>query len=259
MKKYFLLTFDLEEFVAPLEFGLYISDDEMFSISYKGCLNVLKILDKFKINVTFFVTEGIGKRFPDLINEIVKKDHEIALHRISKKNNSVKINILNHKKILEDITNLKIAGFRNHRFQNPPFNLLKMMNFKYDSSIHPIFIPGRYNYIRYPLEPYKIKGIIEIPISVVPIIRLPFSFLWFRNFDLSYVESCTLMCNLNQDMINMYFHTWEFADVSKYSLPFLIKRNCGEVMNKKMKDFLNWCLTKDFQFSTIYNYIKLLN
>ena len=255
MKKYLLLTFDLEEFNLPLEIDEKIGYNEMFSISYKGLLEVLKILDKFNIKATFFTTLAFGQRFPKMINKIVNKGNEIALHH-SLNSGEFMNSILNEKRKLEDIIGIKILGIRMHKLKVPPFKLLKKLGFKYDSSIHPTIIPGRYNYLPYPTGLYITEGILEISISVTPLLRLPFSFLWFRNFGLSYTKFCTLFSTLNREFINVYYHPWEFTNIDKFPLPFYIKRNCGKNMIIKMKKYINWHLNKNFKPITICEFIK---
>jgi len=258
LQKYLLLTFDLEEFNLPLEFGERIEYNEMFSISYKGLLKVLKILDKSDIKATFFATLAFGQRFPKMINKIVNKGHEIALH-YSLNSGEFTNNILEEKTKLEDIIGIKILGLRTHKLKVPPFKLLKKIGFEYDSSIHPTFVPGRYNYYSYSTVPYRIEKILEIPISVTPFLRLPFSFIWFRIIGLSYSKFCTLFTAINREFINLYFHSWEFTDITKFQIPFYIKRNCGDYMMRKMKNYINWCLNENLKPITILNFIKCLH
>lgn len=256
MEKYFLLTFDLEEFTLPLEFGEKIKVNEIYSTSYKGCLKILKILDKLNVEATFFTTVNFGQRFNKIMNKIVNGGHEVALHYFFDSNKQAKNSILNHKIMLENIINDKISGFRGHMLKAPPFKILKNINLEYDSSIHPTFIPGRYNYLFKRTKTYRIGEIIEIPISVVPFVGLPFSFLWFRNFGLPYVKLCSQMTIISQEFLNMYFHPWEFVDISNYRIPFFMKRNCGKWMVHEIKEFLNWILERNFKCIKIKDFVE---
>ena len=92
-------------------------------------------------------------------------------------------------------------------------------------------------------------NIMEIPISVTPFLRLPLSWLWFRNLGLNYAKICTILNN--QPFTNIYFHPWEFQDIKKYNIPLIIKRNTGNKMKKMLKEYLRWCLSKNFNFVTM--------
>ena len=80
--KNLLLTFDLEEFDLPLEYGIKLSEKEQLRISYLGLLNILKILEVNNVRATFFVTYNFASHFPNALKNIAKK-HEIALHGFS--------------------------------------------------------------------------------------------------------------------------------------------------------------------------------
>jgi peptidoglycan/xylan/chitin deacetylase (PgdA/CDA1 family) len=51
-----LLSFDIEEFDMPFEYGKTISFDDQLSISTAGTLSILQILKKAGIKATFYCT-----------------------------------------------------------------------------------------------------------------------------------------------------------------------------------------------------------
>ena len=151
-QKNILLTFDLEEFDLPIEYGIDIKDEDMFSISLNGCLKILNILKNYKINSTFFVTGFFGKKYPKLIKKISMSGHEIALHGYKHSQKYSQLgkedflkNIKKNKKILEENYNKRILGFRSPRMEMVPFDVLKKAGLKYDSSLHPTYVLSRYN------------------------------------------------------------------------------------------------------------------
>jgi len=257
----FLLTFDLEEFDLPTEYGEKINKDEMYDIGYQGIGKILEILKKLDIAATFFTTGNFAKKYPKKILDVYKNGHEIASHGLSHADNyeiekNLKSDLSQGKKILEEIINEKIIGFRAPRLQYPPFKILKELKFRYDSSIHPTYIPGRYNNTRTSRNYYKINDILEIPASVTPLFRLPFSWIWFRNIGLSYAKICTNLCFFNLSFVTLYFHSWEFVDSKNHNIPFLIENRTGEWMNKSIEKYLNWCLSKQIKFITMKDYIS---
>ncbi len=254
-KKHLLLTIDLEEFDLPLEYGLEISKKEQFEISKKGLLRLLDLFKKHKIKATFFTTTNFGKKYPKEIKKIAK-DHEIAYHGFSHSDNCKQKSteyLLKGKKELEKIINKKIKGFRAPRFECQPYELIKKLKINYSSNLHPTWIPGRYNNIFKKRQIFKREGIKEIPISVMPIIRLPLSWLFFRNIPLIFTK---LGVNLNTKYFMIYFHPWEFVNLSHLKIPKYIKKVTGKESIKKVEKFLIWCNKKDLKSTTISEYLN---
>ena len=79
MNRRILLSFDIEEFDIPEEYGEKIDETVKFEISYKGVKEILPILEKLKIKATFFVTANFAIHYKALIQEISHKN-EIASH-----------------------------------------------------------------------------------------------------------------------------------------------------------------------------------
>ena len=257
---FFLLTFDLEEFDLPLEYNIKIDEKDIYEISYKGAIKIIEILNKYDICATFFVTGKFALKFPDIIKTIYEKGHEIGSHSYSHSDNYLsknnpKNNIEEGKKILEKIIKNKIIGFRSPRLQKPPYKILRELKFEYDNSLHPTYIPGRYNNILSKRNLFFHNNIFEIPISVTPLTRFPFSWLWFRNFGVRYARVCTDLCLYNPGFVNTYFHPWEFIDIKKYNLHYFLCFRTGKWMEKKFQDYLKWCLNKKIRFCTVKDYI----
>lgn len=245
--KYLLLSFDIEEFDLPFEFNIRIDKEKMFKISYDGTLRILKILEKNKIKVTFFVTAVFAKKYPKLIKKI-SKEHEIALHGYEHKDNynfmdeeEVYKRLKKAKEILEKISGKKITGFRAPKLNPPKYEILKKIGMKYDSSLNPICIPGRYNNFFKSRKPFVKDGIKVIPLSATPICRLPLFWVCFRNFGLGYDKICTKLCLLDQNFVSLVFHPWEFMDLKNLNLPKLIKRNTGNKMEIMLDSYLKFC------------------
>lgn len=256
--KHILLTFDLEEFDAPLEFGEKINKEEQFEISKQGLLSILELLDRYDIRATFFTTANFAKHFPKLIKNISKK-HEIACHGYSHSDSYSKdmSKILLAKKEIEKIIKKKIKGFRAPRFDIRDISQLKKFDFVYDSSIHPTFIPGRYMNLFKKRNPHKIGEIIEIPLSTLPIMRLPIFWLAFKNLPLAYSKLFSRINFMSSDYLMLIFHPWEFADLLNIKIPFYMKTPNSRKLLKKLEDYINFCRKKNYIFETIENYLKL--
>ncbi len=252
--KSFLLTFDIEEFD-------FVKSDRL-EISYEGLNNLLNLLKNKKIKATFFVTATFCKKYTNLVKEI-SKNNEIASHGYSHEDNYFSMDdskfleaLTKSKQILEESTGKKVIGFRSPRLSKVNYKILKQAGFEYDSSFHPTYIPGRYNNFFKTRRVFTKEDIKVIPISVTPLLRLPFSWFWFRNFGLTYTKICTKLNLLDKDYVNIYFHPWEFVDLNKYKLNKSIKRNTGNKLIKMLDNYIDWNLNNNLKFVTVKEYLK---
>jgi len=255
MKK-ILLTFDVEEFDLPLEFGQSITQEQIFEIPKQGLTDLLSLLDKYNIRATFFTTAKFAKKHPSLIKEISQK-HEIACHGYEHSDSYIKdiSKIQIAKAEIEKIIGKKVKGFRAPRFEIQDIYLLSGLGFSYDSSVHPTVIPGRYMNLFKKRKAHKINEIIEIPLSVLPIIRFPIFWLAFKNFPLFYSKAFTKINFLSNDYTMLIFHPWEFADLSQFNIPTYIKKKSGQDLLKMLEEYIIFCIRSGYEFSTIQDYL----
>lgn len=256
--KEILLTFDIEEFDLPLEFGVKITDEEQFETSRIGTEKILELLNKNNVKATFFISAKFASKYPGLIKKISEK-HEIGLHCLEHKDNYSKMKsddalakIKKGKEILEKIIERKISGFRAPRFNPPAYKVLNQAGIVYDSSLHPTFIPRRYNNFRSPINKISKENIEIIPISVSPMLRLPLFWIAFRNFPLFYSKYITNQC---KEYTCLVFHSWEFIDIENLKLPLLIKRNTGDKLIQKLQKYISYY--KHRKFDTLASYLSI--
>ena len=63
-----MITFDLEEFVTPVEIGMNIDKDILFKLSLEGLTNIINLLKKHpKIKATFFTTWEFAQRAQEFL------------------------------------------------------------------------------------------------------------------------------------------------------------------------------------------------
>ena len=53
----------------------------------------------------------------------------------------------------------------------------------------------------------------------------------------------------NDGYLSVFFHPWEFVDISGYELPGYVKGRCGEAMCERLEWYLKW-LDKRGEFVT---------
>jgi hypothetical protein len=154
-----------------------------------------------------------------------------------------------------------VAGFRSPfcKLNEKIFSLLEKLGYKYDSSIHPTIIPGYYHNQSCPLDPYfpdreniLSRGnsrVLEMPISVIPLLRFPISWWWMRNFGVWLTCLGTKINLLQRRNVVLYFHAWEFVKNPQIGkIPSHLTRKTGKpclsALNEFIKRFENYKFKK---------------
>ena len=176
--------------------------------SYKGLEiglpQIIRLLNKYNVPATFFVTGEVAETFPEQIRDLGRR-FEIGCHgyyhESFQKENSSNITTLEQaKKLLEELIGTPILGFRAPylRISQSLFLALKKLGFRYDSSL-----------TYFKISHWRIKPQIrEFPTM--------FPNVFFR-FPLgSYLYRIGSLLNA---LPVFYFHPWEAIDVRSLLLP----------------------------------------
>lgn len=256
MSKYILLTFDLEEFDLPLEFNADIDFNAQLQVTTNGLNNLLAVLKEHHVKATFFTTACYAENNEAVLHELIRDGHEIAshlyYHSVYKEEH-----LLQSKLKLEQICGQPVKGIRIPRFKQFEAQLIKDAGYTYDSSMHPTIVPGRYNHLQKPRLLWKDgrNGLWIFPLSVLPFFRIPLFWLSFKNIPaVIYFLLCKLALQKDR-YLHLYFHPWEFTDLSLYRIPWYIKRRSGTEMTKRLNSFI--CKMKNkAEFLTITDFIS---
>lgn len=252
------LTFDVEEWTLPQDYNLindYCDNTEFSSV---GCLKIIDLLKKSGIKATFFVTGYFAQAHPETVRAISKAGHEVASHAYRNTNltvldsEEVYEGIERTDRLLRELSDREILGFRAPRcyINKQVLRFLFKLGYQYDSSIHPAIVPNHYYNFNYPISPYFIKRselekgtsgiILEIPMSVIPIIRFPISWWWMRNISESLTYFGTdINLHRGRDVV-LYFHAWEFENLPRFKeVPLHLTKKCGDEFLKIISRFIN--------------------
>ncbi|MDD2696641.1 MAG: polysaccharide deacetylase family protein [Candidatus Pacebacteria bacterium] len=277
-----------------------------FSDFRQGIDNFLKLLAEFKIKATFFIV-GRDLLFPqnvEIVQKIIKDGHEVANHSM---NHIQGFRLLGEKEKGEEIregemiilekTKKKPVGFRapGWNIDDKVFELLKLRNYLYDSSVFPSYFNpalkflhftsmanrsgadrttlGEMKYSFSPAAPYLFPGengkkLVEFPISVTPVIRLPF----FATFSL---KTGLKLFNVSYNLMKFWrrpiifeFHLFDFIDFekpefkdqipSKSERGVYVPQSIHTPFNKKWDLFhkIISIMAKDYKFETMENLAK---
>jgi len=139
-----MLCIDLEDNYCDLSFSTWHNYDDRIYLTTKV---ILDLLDKHNVRATFFTVGYIAERYPQLIEQIKSKGHEIASHSYSHTNiltmdrQSFELDFIKSKEILEKVTGEQILGFRAPYFSIGNSSWISKFlkkHLRYDSSIFPV-------------------------------------------------------------------------------------------------------------------------
>lgn len=233
-----LLSFDVEEFDLPKEHGVEISLVEGLMVSAEGLKRILRVLDETGVKATFFCTGNFAEGQSGLVQSIVESGHEVACHGVDHFRPAMG-DIEKSKKIVEKAVGIKVYGYRQPRMQRIDYKELKRCGYRYDSSVNPAFIPGRYNNTKLLREPFVKNDILEIPTSVITFMRVPMFWLALHLFPKKIYYGLAKKCLKRDGYFATYFHPWEFADLMKFAVvPWYIKRNSGVKLEKRLRGLI---------------------
>ena len=251
-----LVSFDIEEFDLPREHGGEISLKEGVKVSSEGLERILEVLEKQKVKATFFVTGNFARENPEAVRKIFKAGHEVGAHGVD--HFCPKASDLEEsKKILEKVLGKKISGYRVPRMQEIDYKELKRLGYKYDSSVNPAFIPGRYNHLDVPRKKFKKEGVFEVPTSVATRLRIPMFWLALHLFPLGVFKRLALRSLKETGYFATYFHPWEFTELKKFPVvPVYIKENSGEKLAKRLDSVISFLKKHGGEFFTFGEFIE---
>ena len=252
-----LLSFDTEEFDVPREHGVEFSLEEGMKVSVYGTERILDILKANDVKATFFCTSNFAQNAPDVMRRIQSEGHEIACHGCDHwqpKASDVKTS----KEIIEGLMNIKCYGYRQPRMFPVSDADIRANGYEYNSSLNPAFIPGRYMHLTTPRTWFMKDGVMQIPASVSPWLRIPLFWLALHNFPewLYYMLVKRVLCH--DGYFDTYFHPWEFFELKEhpeFKMPFIIKNNSGRQMQQRLDRLIKKLKSRGEEFVTYHEFV----
>lgn len=242
MKRTVALTFDFEECDLPRESGLDFPIEKGMPLSVEGAARVLDLLEREDVRATFFTTLNFAERAPEIMARIVKGGHEVAGHGVD-----------HFRQALEDPFRCKegleklcpgcvVVGYRQPRMFPVDDAALAKAGYRYNSSLNPAFVPGRYHHLDVPRRAFEKNGLLQIPASVVPVIRFPLFWLALHVLP-QFLYNALVRLTLRYDGFFMtYFHPWEFSSLDRRAdelkIPGIIRLNLGERMVGRLESMI---------------------
>jgi peptidoglycan/xylan/chitin deacetylase (PgdA/CDA1 family) len=221
------------------------------------------VLADHDATATFFVVGEIAEENPDVIAEMDECGHEVASHTHTHRllssldADAQTAELERSRDAIRAATGQEIEGFRAPAFDVPTglIGRLAETGYSYDSSIVPARrIPGWYGGTHSMTTPGSTTAFIsgspdlgELPISVMPHLRLPLSGAWTRLLGRRYTQVGMEAVARNGGTPVLYFHPWEFVD-----LPAIegVPRRVTWRTGSWLRDTIQRLLTMEFDFVT---------
>jgi len=235
------LTFDFEECDLPRENGVDFSLEEGMRYSIEGAKAVLDVLERQGVKATFFCTLNFAERAPDVMARILKGGHEIAAHGVDHFHQSPE-DPFRCKEGLARLLGVTVVGYRQPRMFPVDDASLAKAGYRYNSSLNPAFIPGRYMHLSTPRTMFEKGGLVQIPASVTPYLRFPLFWLALHLLPESLYLWLVRRTLAHDGSFVTYFHPWEFSSLAdradELKLPRLVRPNLGKPMIGRLERFI---------------------
>ena len=215
-----------------------MSMEEQMEVGGRGQERTLSLLESLGVRCTMFTTANFARANPGLqrraaaVHEIASHAHFHASFRIE--------DLASSRAVLRETSGQEVLGFRRPRLQHTDPAAIVAAGYRYDSSLNPIWLPGRYSNRGRPRVPHRLGGLVEVPISTTPHVRLPLFWLAWKNLPLPVVRDACQRCLAADGVLNVFWHPWEFIDLSRQGLPLHMRRIDGERMCDRFASFVEW-------------------
>ncbi|MDB2236976.1 MULTISPECIES: polysaccharide deacetylase family protein [Halorubrum] len=259
------LSVDFEYFSHLPAYRRAPGETDLSEVGLDGVTTLLDAFESVEGTGTFFTVGEIADSSPSVLGRIIDAGHEVGSHththqHLSELSASERCEELERSKDrLEAVTGKEIVGFRAPSFDMglEHFRTLAEEGYEYDSSVVPCrSIPGWYGGEFETEEPSPAReidpdapaGIAEVPVSVMPGVRLPLTGTWLRFFGVNYtILGMRLLARRGISPV-LYIHPWELVDLPAVNgIPKRVYVRTGDYMRQAVRRIL----AEPFDFVTI--------
>lgn len=253
-----LLSFDIEEFDLPTEYGLAISWEEQLRVSREGSGHILDVLARHGVRATFFCTARFAEAAPDVLRAICDGGHEVASHGYAH-SAFEEADLARSREILRRMSGQPVTGFRMPRMMHVADEALLRAGYRYNSSLNPTLIPGRYNHLNQPRTWFRREGLLQLPASTTPRVRFPLFWLSFHHLPPALYRRLARLTLRHDGYLLLYFHPWEFMPLQGISgLPRLVTRNSGTAAVERLDQLIDDLSRRGSGFGTFTEFVDSL-
>ena len=256
-----LLSFDTEEFDGPREHGVDFSLEEGMKVSVVGTNRILDCLKENGVKATFFCTSNFAENAPEVLQRILGEGHEIACHGCDHWQPQAS-DVFRSKEIVEQLIGRTVNGYRQPRMFPVSDEDIEKAGYRYNSSLNPAFIPGRYMHLTAPRTWFMRGKVMQIPASVTPWIRFPLFWLSLHNLPESLYHMMVRRVLNHDGYFVTYFHPWEFFELKEhpeFKMPFIIRNHSGQQMLQRLDSLIKMLKKRQDEFVTYTEFVERKN
>lgn len=256
-----LLSFDTEEFDGPREHGVDFSLEEGMKVSVVGTNRILDCLKENGVKATFFCTSNFAENAPEVLQRILDEGHEIACHGCDHWQPQAS-DVFRSKEIIEQLIGRTVNGYRQPRMFPVSDEDIEKAGYRYNSSLNPAFIPGRYMHLTAPRTWFMRGKVMQIPASVTPWIRFPLFWLSLHNLPESLYHMMVRRVLNHDGYFVTYFHPWEFFELKEhpeFKMPFIIRNHSGQQMLQRLDSLIKMLKKRQDEFVTYTEFVERKN
>jgi peptidoglycan/xylan/chitin deacetylase (PgdA/CDA1 family) len=253
-----LLSFDTEEFDVPREHGVDFSLEDGMKVSVEGTKRILDVLKQNGVKATFFCTGNFAEQAPEMMQRIMDEGHEVACHGVDHWHPQ-ETDFAVSKQIVERVTGRQVYGYRQPRMFPVSDSEIEKAGYRYNSSLNPAFIPGRYMHLTEPRTWFFKGGVMQIPASVTPCLRFPLFWLALHNLPETLYHALVRRTLNHDGYFVTYFHPWEFYDLKEhpeFKMPFIIKNHSGRQMMQRLDNLIKMLKAHQQEFITFTDFVN---
>ena len=259
-----VLSIDFELFTQTPAYRTATGQTTATGVGLPGGEFLRETLAAHDATATCFVVSEVAEEFPEAVTALADAGFEIGSHTHTHRHLSelsaadCREELTRSKAVLERVTDEPVTGFRAPSFDiaDDHFEMLADAGYGYDSSIVPCrSIPGWYGG-EYDLDgpapatavdPAAPTGLAELPVSVMPGLRLPLTGTWIRFFGPRYtILGMRLLARRGITPV-LYVHPWELVDLPAVEgVPKRVYYRTGGWMRRAVERILD----QPFEFTT---------
>ncbi|WP_459194223.1 polysaccharide deacetylase family protein [Halosimplex sp. J119] len=251
------LSVDFEYFTHLPAYRGARGTTDLPEVGLDGVTSLLDAFERADATGTFFTVGEIADTNPSVLGRIADAGHEVGSHTHTHQHLSElsaaerREELETSKARLEDASGQDVVGFRAPSFDMGPehFRTLADRGYEYDSSVVPCrSIPGWYGgefetELPSPareVDPQAPAEVAEVPVSVMPGLRLPLTGTWIRFFGVSYtILGMRLLARRGIPPV-LYVHPWELVDLPAVEgVPERVYVRTGAYMRQAVRRILD--------------------